>query len=75
MSKIKVPCHNCERRTSTCHSECEAYEVYRKENAKRNAAIKSAQYADAEMREYVVRNINRQRRTKEKTHMGWNKGG
>ena len=64
MSGIKVPCHHCENRHPCCHSKCEAYATFQAENAKRNAEIKSAQYAEAEIRGYVARAINKHERLK-----------
>ena len=74
MSKPAVPCHNCENRQVGCHSNCEAYATYRRENAMRNGAKKDAMAGDTEMRAYVVSAINRNKRRKDKTHLGWKKG-
>lgn len=74
MSRIKVPCKGCGQRHMGCHSECESYATYRRENAKRGALIKSQKARTAEVQTYIVSCINKNRRTKEKTHIGYKKG-
>ena len=73
--KIVCPCRHCEERQVGCHSNCEKYATYCRENAIRNSTIKGAKAEAAEMREYVIRAIHRHRKTKGKTHLGWNTGG
>lgn len=55
MSKIQVPCYRCEQRHTGCHSECEAYAKYCRENAKRRYLIKSQK---EEAYSYVERSEN-----------------
>ena len=74
MSGIKVPCHNCETRHLGCHSECEAYATYRKEYAKLRDAIKLEKAKQAEVTEYIVTAINKQKSRQNIQHLGWNKG-
>lgn len=74
MSKVKCPCQGCEQRTARCHSECEAYLIYRRENARRNAALKLQRKKDSIVTDYVVACMNKQKKEKRKDHLGFKKG-
>lgn len=39
---MKCPCRDCPDRKMNCHSECEKYKEYAKENAKRREAKNKA---------------------------------
>lgn len=67
MSGIKVPCHNCEQRHIGCHSECEAYANYCKENAEKQALIYSKKAEEAEVCKYIASRMNKMRKAKERT--------
>ena len=39
--KIKVPCHNCEKREFRCHGKCKEYDEYVQQNNERRAALRA----------------------------------
>lgn len=73
MSRIKSPCYKCEQRYVGCHSYCEAYKNYRKENAQIRSVIKSAKARNADITYYVVKAVKRMQKKKEIMNRGCKK--
>lgn len=57
MEKQKSPCLNCQRRTATCHVDCEAYASWRQELDKRKEELKRVM--DPEIKRYIRERMHR----------------
>jgi hypothetical protein len=66
MNKIEAPCHYCENRHLGCHSECEAYVNYCRENENQNALIRTKKAKEKEIAGYIASNIAKKRKINKK---------
>ena len=69
MKKPDVPCHNCTERCVTlghnCHSDCERYMTYCRENNKQKAFLKEQRAKNAMMTEVTINAVKRVQRKKQ----------
>ena len=54
MSRVKSPCYKCESRHSGCHSECELYAHFQRENAMERNLINTERTRQAAVTNYIV---------------------
>lgn len=47
-----APCKKCEKRTATCHSDCEEYTNWKKRLDEHKSICKTERNKDAEYKEY-----------------------
>lgn len=64
--KPKSPCYKCEKRTSSCHSNCEDYISYTEENKKFSDKVKGAKMADHLWNDNILKRV-RERDYRRKT--------
>jgi hypothetical protein len=75
MSKLKVPCYGCENRHQGCHSSCETYKTFQRENLERNRQIREAKEKDAMITGVKIRSLNKLfGRANVSEHIGGRKG-
>lgn len=61
MAYPNSPCHGCERRTATCHSDCNEYSLYKFEIAEFRAIVKEAKDKERAIRDYEIKNYSKRR--------------
>lgn len=61
MTKPRICCKDCEKRTPSCHCACEDYAEYKKELAEFNEAVKKNREQERIMHEYDYQNIPKRR--------------
>ena len=59
MTMPKTPCYGCDKRTVTCHCECDDYAMFKSAMSDYNAVINSEKDKEREMRSYEIRNFNK----------------
>lgn len=65
MTKIKVPCYNCEKRNAQCHASCEAYKEYRREYNEKRALLKAYKAKESNIVEVTIKAVKRMRKRKQ----------
>ena len=70
MSKIKAPCYNCTKRNPQCHSNCEEYREYRRENNKRRAFLKNKKAENSLLNSTTINAVRRMQKKKEISEHG-----
>lgn len=61
MAMPNSPCFGCENRTSTCHSNCIEYEIYKLDMEEWNGVIRKAKLEERKRREYEIRNFSKRK--------------
>jgi hypothetical protein len=61
MAMPNSPCFGCDKRTSTCHSSCIEYDIYKLDMAERNDVIKKAKAEERKRREYEIQNFSKRK--------------
>ena len=63
MNKPKVPCHNCTERCVTlghnCHSDCERYQAFCKENLERNRFLREQKAKSKMVDSFMISVVNK----------------
>ena len=57
----ETPCYGCDKRTATCHSDCNEYSLFKLEMAEYNAIIYEAKMKERAIRDYEIRQHNKRR--------------
>mgnify|MGYP003305519051 CR=1 FL=1 len=64
--KTRCCCYGCTKRTSTCHSTCQDYKDFQRENDARNQLIRQAKDKESISISVVVRAAEKARKKRER---------
>jgi hypothetical protein len=59
MAIPKTPCYGCDKRSATCHCECNDYKLFKDAMADYNDIINSEKERERKIRSYEIRNFNK----------------
>lgn len=61
MGMPSSPCLGCERRSVSCHSDCNEYSLYKILVAEFNATVRDAKKKERAIRDYEIKNWSKRR--------------